>query len=73
MNDYAMARSDIPVRYTIKLNAIADMPGFMVEIADKINRKNYTLSGVYLKRESAISDADIFINDLFEEESMLIN
>jgi hypothetical protein len=62
------------VKYTIKLNTLADMAGFVVEIVDKYNSKDYTLDKVYREKDIAIIDANTFINDLFEEEiSMLIN
>jgi len=50
------------------------MGGYVVEIVDRFNLKNYTLSGVYSERSVAIKDADAFVNDLFEKEiSMFIN
>jgi len=74
MNNKYNDGSDAPVKYTIKVDSIADMHGYAVEIIDKFNAERYTLSGVYLERAVAIRDADAFVNDLFEKEiSMFIN
>lgn len=74
MNNLYEDGSASPVKYTIKVDTIADMPGYVVEIIDKYNAERYTLSGVYLERAVAIKDADAFVNDLFEKEiSMFIN
>ncbi len=66
--------SKTPVKYTIKIEVISDMDGYVVEIVDKFNSKNYTLYNIYSDKDKAIKEGNIFVNDLFEEEnSMLIN
>lgn len=74
MNGLFTDGENTPIQYTIKIDRISDMLGYMVEVVDKFNSKNYTLSGLYLERKTAIKDADAFVNDLFEKEiSMYIN
>jgi hypothetical protein len=66
--------SDSPIKYTVRINSIGDLPGYIVEIIDTFNYKNYTLSGVYSERILALKDADTFINNLSEQDiSMFIN
>lgn len=73
MNSYSNG-SDAPIKYTIRINAIGDLPGFIVEVSDSLYYKNYTLSGIYYERVIAIRDADTFIDNLNEQEnSMFIN
>ncbi len=72
MNDIYVGGNLPPANYTIKLKALADMAGYIVEITDKFNSRDYTLEKVYLERDEAITDADSFINDLFEKENTLL-
>ena len=60
------------VNYTVIVDTISDMSGYTIEIVDKLNSKNYTLSHIYLDKEKAIQEANDFINNLFEQELMLI-
>jgi len=74
MNEAYYEGGKSPFKYTIRVDNITDMSGYVVEILDKFNSKNYTLSGIYSERSVAIKDADAFVNDLFEKEiSMFIN
>ena len=59
------------VKYTIKIEAVADMEGYVVEIIDKINFRNYTLNNIYLDKVKAMKEGNVFVNNLFEEEDML--
>ena len=73
MNDLINIEPTI-VNYTVIVDTISDMSGFTVEIVDKYNLKNYTLSKIYPNKEKAIQEADAFVNNLFEvETSMNIN
>ncbi len=72
MNNAQVGRDPSPRKYTIKLNALADMAGYVVEITDKFNSTDYTLDRVYLEKDTAITDADTFINNLSEKENTLL-
>lgn len=71
MNDLINIEPTI-VNYTVIVDTISDMSGYTIEIVDKLNSKNYTLSHIYLDKEKAIQEANEFINNLFEQELMLI-
>lgn len=60
-----------PCMYAIKIKAVADMEGYIVEIVDKFNFRNYTLSNVYLDKFKALKEGNVFVNNLFEEENIL--
>lgn len=68
MNEAYYEGGKSPFKYTIRVDNITDMSGFVVEILDRFNSKNYTLSGIYSERSVAIKDADEFVNNLFEKE-----
>ncbi len=68
MDKLAKDGDNVSIQYTIKIDKISDMDGYMVEIVDKFNSKNYTLDNLYLETNVAIQDASKFINDLFEKE-----
>jgi len=74
MNELYTDGGKAPVKYTIKIDSVSDMLGYVVEILDRYNSKNYTLSGIFLERTVALKEADAFVNDLFEKElTMYIN
>lgn len=74
MNEIYTDGGKSPVKYKIKIDSVSDMLGYVVEIIDKYNSKNYTLSGIFLERTIALREADAFVNDLFEKElTMYIN
>lgn len=74
MNELLAHGEQIPVKYSIKIDPISDMIGYNVEIKDKYNLNNYTLSGIFLELSVALKEADTFVNDLYEKElTMYIN
>ena len=74
MNELYEDGSEPPVKYTIRIDIVADMPGYVVEVLDKYNSEKYTLSGIFMERSVAVREANAFVNDLFEKEiSMFIN
>jgi len=44
MNEAYYEGGKSPFKYTIRVDNITDMSGYVVEILDKFNSKNYTLS-----------------------------
>jgi len=68
MNELYKGGENSPFKYTIRIDTVTDMKGYVVEILDGVNLKNYTLNDVYLERSLAIKDADEFVNNLLEKE-----
>lgn len=75
MNDCLIdINTPIPIDYTIKIDSISDMIGYAVEVVDSYNLKYYTLSGLYMNKNLAVTEACTFVNNLFDKEIlMLIN